>query len=96
MAEVFKQILADEKIFNAIVRVAFNKTAQNKNGEIDRENLKYMMNKVVNDLSYEPYTNKEIDEVFDYLDSNKKGYLNIDDFKSLLKDILKLMIEELS
>ena len=96
MAEIYQQILDDEEKFNEIVKVAFDNTDSNKTGTIDKENLRAMMNQILNDLSYEPPTNTEVDEVFDYLDSNKKGFLSFDDFKVLFRDIFKSMIEELS
>ena len=96
MAEIYKQILEDEEKFNEVVKEAFDNTDKNKTGEIDKDSLRAMMNQILNDLSYEPPTDKEVNDVFNYLDSNKKGFLNFDDFKVLFRDIFKSMIEELS
>ena len=54
------------------------------------------MNEVSNDLGYELPPKNEVDEVFDYLDSKKQGSLNFDDFKVLIKDILKNIISQQS
>ena len=54
-----------------------------------------MMNQISNDLRYEIPPQNEVDEVFDYLDSKKQGALSFDDFKVLIKDVLKNMISQL-
>ena len=96
MAEPYKAILADEEKINEIVKVAFENINTNKSGAIDRSQLEAVMNQVFNDLSNELPTKKDIDEVFDYLDSNKKGSLNFEDLKVLIKDILKSLVKEYS
>ena len=96
MAEAYKQILEDEGKVDEIVKVAFENVNTNNSGAIDKGQLETVMNQIFNDLSNELPTKKEVDEVFNYLDSNKKGSLNPEDFKVLIKDILKSLIEEYS
>ena len=96
MAEEYKIILKDEEKINEITRVAFDNVNTDKSGAIDKNQLESMMNQIFSDLSNELPSKKEVEEVFDYLDSNKKGSLNFDDFKVLIKDVIKSMIEELS
>ena len=96
MAEEYKIILKDEEKINEITRVAFDNVNTDKSGAIDKNQLESMMNQIFSDLSNELPSKKEVDDVFDYLDSNKKGSLNFDDFKVLIKDVIKSMIEELS
>ena len=96
MAEEYKNILKDEEKVNEICKVAFENINSDKSGAIDKSQLESLMNQVFSDLSNETPTQKEIDEVFDYLDSNKKGSLNFEDLKVLIKDILKSLIEEYS
>ena len=96
MAEAYKQILEDEGKVDEIVKVAFENVNTNNSGAIDKGQLEAVMNQIFNDLSNELPTKKEVDEVFNYLDSNKKGSLNPEDFKVLIKDILKSLIEEYS
>ena len=96
MAEEYKQILEDEEKLNEITKVAFDNVNTDKSGEISKSQLEAMINQIFTDLSNELPTKKEIDEVFDYLDTNKKGTLNFENFKVLIKDIIKNMIEELS
>ncbi len=96
MAEEYKQILEDEGKVDEIVKVAFANVNTNNSGAIDKGQLEAVMNQIFNDLSKELPTKKEVDEVFDYLDSNKKGFISPEDFKVLIKDILKSLIEEYS
>lgn len=96
MAEIYQKILEDETKFNEIVKEAFDNTDVNKTGEINKETLRSLMTQILGDLSYEPPTENEVNAVFNYLDSNKKGFLNFDDFKVFFKDIFKTIIEELS
>ncbi len=96
MAEVYKKILEDEEKLNQIAKVGFDNVDTEKTGEIKKEQLESMMNQIFTDLLNELPSKKEIDEVFNYLDKNKKGVLNFEDFKVLVKDIIKGMIEELS
>ena len=96
MAEIYKQILENEEKLNEITRVAFDNVNTNKSGEIDKEQLHSMINQICSDLSNELPTDKEMAEIFDYLDSKKKGTLSFDDFKILIKDVINSMVEELS
>ena len=96
MAEIYKQILENEEKLNEITRVAFDNVNTNKSGEIDEEQLHSMINQICSDLSNELPTDKEMAEIFDYLDSKKKGTLSFDDFKILIKDVINSMVEELS
>ena len=96
MAEIYKQILENEDKLNEITRVAFDNVNTSKSGEIDKEQLHLMINQICSDLSNELPTDKEIDEIFDYLDSNKKGSLSFEDFKILIKDVINSMVEQLS
>ena len=96
MAELYKKILENEEKLDEIAKVAFENVNSNNTGEINKEQLESMINQVYHDLSNELPSKKEIDEVFAHLDRNKRGVLNFEDFKVLVKDIIKSMIEQLS
>ena len=96
MAEIYKNILENEDKINEIARVAFDNVNINKSGEIDKEQLHSMINQICTDLSNELFSDKEVDEIFNYLDTKKKGSLSFDDFKILIKDVINSMREELS
>ena len=96
MAEVYKKILEDEEKINEVAKAAFDNVNTDKSGQIDKNQLESMMNQIFSDLSNELPSKKEVDDVFDYLDSNKKGTINFEDFKVLIKDVIKSIIEQLS
>ena len=96
MAEQLKKILEDEEKLNEIVKVAFDNVNTDKSGKISKEQLGSMMSQISKDLGHEGPQQLEIDEVFNYLDSKKSNFLDIDDFKVLIKDVLKNMIKKLS
>ncbi len=96
MAEQLKKILEDEEKLNEIVKVAFDNVNTDKSGKISKEQLGSMMSQISKDLGHEGPQQLEIDEVFNYLDSKKSNFLDTDDFKVLIKDVLKNMIKKLS
>ena len=96
MAEQLKKILEDEEKLNEIVKVAFDNVNTDKSGKISKEQLGSMMSQISKDLGHEGPQQIEIDEVFNYLDSKKANSLDTDDFKVLIKDVLKNMIKKLS
>ena len=96
MAEAYKAILENEEQLNNIAREAFNNVNTNQNGKIDKSQLESMMNQVYSDIFHELPSKSKVDDVFDYLDSKQKGYISFEDFKVLVKDVIKSMIEALS
>ena len=96
MAEQLKKILEDEEKLNEIVKVAFDNVNTDKSGKISKEQLGSMMSQIAKDLGHEGPQQNEIDEVFNYLDAKKTNSLDTDDFKVLIKDVLKNMIKKLS
>ena len=96
MAEQLKKILEDEEKLNEIVKVAFDNVNTDKSGKISKEQLGSMMSQISKDLGHEGPQQLEIDEVFNYLDSKKSNFLDTDDFKVIIKYILKNMIKKLS
>ena len=96
MAEQLKKILEDEEKLNEIVKTAFDNVNTDKSGKINKEQFGSMMSQISKDLGHEGPQQTEIDEVFNYLDSKKNNSLDTDDFKVLIKDVLKNMIKKLS
>ena len=96
MAEAYKSILENEEQLNNIAREAFDNVNTNQDGKIDKSQLESMMNQVYSDIFHELPSKSKVDDVFDYLDSKKKGYISFEDFKVLVKDVIKSMIEALS
>ena len=96
MAEDLKQILNNEEILNKVVKEVFEKVNTDKSGEINKKQFEDMMNEISNDLGYELPPKNEVNDVFEYLDSKKQGTLSFDDFKVLIRDVIKNMINQKS
>ena len=96
MAGIYKAILKDEEKLNEITRIAFDNVNTDESGEINKSQLESMMYQVFSDISHELPSSKDVDDVFGYLDSTKKGTISFEEFKVLIKDIIKSVIEELS
>ena len=91
MSEVYKGMIENKEILDKITKVAFDNVNSDKSGLITREQLGFMMNQLANDLGHPNFLENEVIEVFDYLDIEKKGSLNFENFKVLMKDVLKAM-----
>ena len=96
MAELYKKVLEDKEKLNEIVKNAFDNVDKDKTGKISKDQLQSMMNQIYSDISHELPSKEKVDDVFDYLDTKKKGYINIEDFKVLVVDVIKSVIEEAS
>ena len=96
MAELYKKVLEDKEKLNEIVKNAFDNVDKDKTGKINKDQLQSMMNQIYSDISHELPSKEKVDDVFDYLDTKKKGYINIEDFKVLVVDVIKSVIEEVS
>jgi len=95
MVEVIKEILADEKKLNEVVKVAFDSVNSDKTGEINHSQFEAVMIQVSKDLGTEPPSSEEVNEVIKHLDTNKDGFISLDEFKVLIIDILNSMIKQL-
>ena len=95
MVEVIKEILADEKKLNEVVKVAFDSVNSDKTGEINHSQFEAVMIQVSKDLGTEPPSSEEVNEVIKHLDTNKDGFISLDEFKVLIVDILNSMIKQL-
>ena len=95
MVEVIKEILADEKKLNEVVKVAFDSVNSDKTGEINHSQFEAVMIQVSKDLGTEPPSSEDVNEVIKHLDTNKDGFISLDEFKVLIIDILNSMIKQL-
>lgn len=93
MVEAYRAFLADEEKLNEITKVAFENININNSGAINKAQLGMVMSQIYMDLSNDRPTRRDVDEVFNYLDSGKKGYLNFEDVKVLVIDILRYWIQ---
>lgn len=88
------QILASEKKFNEVSRVAFDSVDTDRSGHIDLEELEQVMIQISIDMGAETPSKEDVKEVMENLDEDKSGKIDFSEFKKLIKDILEAMLEE--
>lgn len=52
------------------------------------------MQQISSDMGADPPSMEDVKEVLDHLDSDKSGKIDFNEFKVLITDVLKAMIEE--
>jgi len=93
MSKALKDILNNDKKFNDLAKSAFDSVDTDRSGQIDAEELEKVMKMMANDMSYDPPSTDEILEVFNNLDTDNSGKIDFLEFKTLIKDVLEVMIE---
>ena len=93
MSKAIRDILNNEKKFNDVAKVAFDSVDTDRSGQIDAEELEKVMKMMANDMGYQPPSTEEIFEVFSNLDTDNSGKIDFLEFKTLIRDVLEVMIE---
>ena len=94
MSDQIKAILNDEKKLNEVAKVAFDSVDTDKSGQIDEYELDKVMAQISDDLGAEPPSKEEVKEVLAHLDTDHSGKIDFNEFKVLIRDVLKAMIED--
>ena len=89
-----KDILANEKTFNEVARVAFDSVDTDHSGQIDAIELEKVMSQIASDMGTEAPTKEDVMEVLQHLDTDQSGKISFEEFKVLIRDVLEAMIEE--
>ena len=94
MSKAIKDILANEKKFNEVAKVAFDSVDTDKSGQIDGNELEKVMVQIASDMGADPPTKEDVMEVLEHLDEDKSGKIDFNEFKVLIRDVLEAMLEE--
>ena len=94
MSKAIKDILASDKKFNEVAKVAFDSVDTDKSGQIDAIELEKVMVQIATDMGADLPTKEDVMEVLEHLDTDNSGKISIDEFKVLIKDVLEAMLEE--
>ena len=86
-------ILGNEKKIENISRTVFSSVDKDGSGLIDQKELYLVISSIYEDLGLKMLSNKEYKEVFQLLDRNKSGTINIREFKILIKCFLLYLAE---
>jgi Ca2+-binding EF-hand superfamily protein len=94
MSKAIKDILANEKKFTEVAKVAFDSVDMDKSGQIDSLELEKVMIQIATDMGADPPTKEDVQEVLEHLDTDKSGKISFEEFKILIRDVLEAMLEE--
>lgn len=94
MSKAIKDILANEKKFNEVAKVAFDSVDTDKSGQIDGNELEKVMVQIASDMGADPPTKEDVMEVLEHLDDDKSGKIDFNEFKVLIRDVLEAMLDD--
>ena len=94
MAHAIKAILEDKEKLEEITKISFDSIDKDKSGKIDEAELEKVMSQIAGDMGAEPPTKEDVKHVFTRLDTDNSGLIDYDEFKVLITDVLKAMIED--
>ena len=93
MSDAIKEILNNEKKLREVAKVAFDSVDTDRSGQIDQEELEKVMTQISQDMGAEPPSKEDVKEVLEHLDEDHSGKIEFNEFKMLIIDILKALIE---
>jgi Ca2+-binding EF-hand superfamily protein len=92
MVDSIKDILNDENKLNEITKTSFDIVDIDKSGTIDEFELEKILAQISSDMGADPPTREDVKDVLKYLDTDKSGKIDFEEFKVLIKDVLEAMI----
>ena len=92
MVYSIKDILNDENKLNEITKTSFDIVDIDKSGTIDEFELEKILAQISSDMGADPPTREDVKDVLKYLDTDKSGKIDFEEFKVLIKDVLEAMI----
>ena len=90
--EEMRAKLNDDQYLTSVAKQAFAAADKNHNNLISLKELKACMNELAQGLGCVEPTDKDVQEMFTHLDSNKDKKIDFNEFKSFVKEnMLKLI-----
>ena len=90
---VIKEIINDERKLNVLTQIAFKSVDKDGSNKIDHSKLEQIMVQICMDMGAEIPSKEDVEEVLDDLDEDGDKEIEVNKFKTFIKDILKGMIE---
>ena len=87
--EDLRAALNDEAKFDEMSQIAFNKADDNNSGAIDKSELSTCMRDFANEMKVAEPTNEEIESNFKFLDQDKNGVIDLNEFKVFTRMVLE-------
>lgn len=94
MALAIKAILEDKEKLEEITKISFETIDKDKSKIIEESELEKVMSQIAADMGAEPPTKEDVKHVFSDLDKDNSGGIDYEEFKQLIIDVLKAMIED--
>lgn len=83
-----REVLKNPELFKKLAKEAFSEYDSNKNGEIDKEELKNALTKFAIASGVTAPDDGVINETMGELDKNKSGTLTLDEFEAYMRSTL--------
>ena len=86
-----QSLLQNEHKFNKFTSTAFKMADKDNSGLINSEELYNILYTISTDIGANPPSKEDAKEIVVHLDTDRSGTISLDEFKTLIKDILKTM-----
>ena len=91
IAKELQSLLQNEHKFNKFTNTAFKMADTDNSGLINSEELYNILYTISTDIGANPPSKEDAKEIVVHLDTDRSGTISLDEFKTLIKDILKTM-----
>ena len=91
---IFTQI-NDDKVFNPIAEEAFKAVDTDNSNYIDKNEFKECSLQVAKGFGFENPSQSAIEEIYNKLDADGNGTIELDEFKKYVKEIICKLLEEM-
>ena len=91
ISKELKSLLENEHKFNKFTETTFNSVDKDKSGSINAEELFEILYKISTDIGANPPSREDLKEVIIHLDTDRSGEIDLVEFRTLIRDILKTM-----
>ena len=94
IAKELKSILENEHKFNKFTETTFKMADKDNSGLINSEELYNILYVISLDIGANPPSKEDAKEILVHLDTDRSGKISLNEFKILIKDILKTMTSD--
>ena len=94
IAKELKSLLDNEHKFNKFTATAFKMADKDDSGFINSEELYTILYTISTDIGANPPSREDTKEIVFHLDTDRSGNISLDEFKILIRDILKTMTDD--
>ena len=91
IAKELESLLTNEHKFNKFTSNCFKMADTDNSGLINSEELYKILYTISTDIGANPPSKEDAKEIVVHLDTDRSGTISLDEFKTLIRDILKTM-----